>query len=499
MEILNQLIFIFYNSLNNYNSKTKVSSEKIENYLEYLLTFFQNNLFLIFIFILLFIVLIYLNLYKHEKYNSIFLVNIFIFLIILILFPMNIPFIDVYNELNLLFSQKYSDYLFSSNYSEGFLFILFRFLHLVIYKYFNLNYNLIIYVNFLIFVLSFILTINYLIKYNLKNYIFIFILLFFNGKWFVHFYEPVNIVWTINFTIILLFLFCKDIQNDFLKNLSLIIIFLFSIINFKAGIIMYVYSIIYGFLIKDKIKNKLIFIFIPFLFYFLSNIFVETTMSEPLNIKNILYDLFNGKNYIYFINNFLAAHTLVLTPYIFPIKYLAAFFAIVQYLFILKTLFFRQESFLNSIKNFITENPLIIIGIIGCFLINLSREDYNQSRYMTFSLMFQIGFLIYFLRNLPSFFEKILLKKKILLLIFLPVYLVNLFLPNQGLLFAFGKNYIFEDIKKCLVRSKNNEVCLKEMFHLTFYDLDEKKFQEYKESIYKIRKQKLTIFYEIEN
>ncbi|MDA9626937.1 hypothetical protein N9S53_00540 [Candidatus Pelagibacter sp.] len=498
MELLNQLIFTFYNLLNNYNSKTKASSEKIENYLEFSLTFFQNNFFLIFIFFILLIVLIYLNLFKHEKYHSIFLVNIFIFLIILILFPLNIPFVDVYNELNLLFSSKYSDYLFSTNHSGGFLFIFFRFLHLLIFKFFNLNYNVIIFINFLIFFLASILIINYLKKYNLKNYIFVFILLFFNGKWFVHFYEPVNIVWTINFIIILFFLFCKDIKDDFLKNLSLIIIFLFSIINFKAGIILFVYSIIYGFLIKDKIRNKFIFIFVPFLFYLLLNHFVMSTMYEPLNIKNIYYDYLNNKNYIYFINNFFAAHTLILTPYIFPIKYFAIFFVLFQYFFILKILFFKNESFLKSIKDFIIENPLILIGIIGCFLINLSREDYNQSRYVTFSLMFQMGFLIYFFKNLPLFLEKIFLKKRILLLIFLPLYFINLFLPNQGLLFAFGKNYIFEDIKNCLVNSKNNnDVCLKKMFHLTFYDLDEKKFHEYRESIYKIRNQKLTIFNEI--
>ena len=114
------------------------------------------------------------------------------------------------------------------------------------------------------------------------------------------------------------------------------------------------------------------------------------------------------KNYIFFLSNFLASHALALTPKIFAIKYLALVFVLIQYSYILNIIFLRNKKYLI---NFITNNPLIIIGILGCLLINLSKEDYNQSRYMTFSLCFQIGFCLIF-ENISFNLENILIKKR---------------------------------------------------------------------------------------
>ena len=126
-----------------------------------------------------------------------------------------------------------------------------------------------------------------------------------------------------------------------------------------------------------------------------------------------------------------------------------------------------------------------------------SREDYNQSRYMTFSLCFQIGFLILFLKKTSWGSINILVKKKILIIIFLSIYLINLIMPNQGILFASSKNYIFENVKKCFEYDDHNENCLKEMFYKTFYDFDEQKFDEFKDRIYKLEEKKLSIFHQI--
>ena len=128
---------------------------------------------------------------------------------------------------------------------------MFRVLHVVIYKYFNLDYYLIIILNFLLSILSFFLLKNYLEKINLKDFIFIFILIYFSGKWFVVFFEPVNIAWTINFILILAFIYLKDIKHSFFKFISLTFIYLISFINFKAGIVLLSYSIIYGLFLKE--------------------------------------------------------------------------------------------------------------------------------------------------------------------------------------------------------------------------------------------------------
>tara|TARA_A100001234_G_C12635570_1_gene389944 strand:+ start:1247 stop:2737 length:1491 start_codon:yes stop_codon:yes gene_type:complete len=493
MEFLNKIILLGYNFFYNQNYNEAFIDDKFNNYLEYLSAFFQNNFLLIFILIFLFLIIFYLNYFTYNKYNLVFFLNIFVFFIIIILFPSNIPFTDSYNELELLFSKNNFQYFVSGDYSTGFLFVFFRIFHVLIYKYFNLNYNIIIYLNFLIFILSFFLLIFYLKKNNLENYIFLFILIFFNGKWFAHFYEPVNIAWTINLILIFLFIHCFEIENYFKRNFFIFIILLISILNFKAGIIICSYSLILGFLIKDKIKNKIFYILTPFLLYFVIYNFTQSSsIIETRGAQNFL-DLLTEKNYIYFLSNFLASHALALTPEIFAIKYFALVFVLIQYSYILNIIFLRNKKYLI---NFITNNPLIIIGILGCLLINLSKEDYNQSRYMTFSLCFQIGFLVLFLKNISFNLENILIKKKILVSIFLSIYLINLFLPNQGILLAMSKNYVFENINKCFKHNNYKQLCFKEMFVKTFYDTDDAKFDQFKDRIYKLKDKKLSLFYQ---
>ena len=182
-------------------------------------------------------------------------------------------------------------------------------------------------------------------------------------------------------------------------------------------------------------------------------VFSICTINEIESTQSFIQDLSYERNYLNSIINFIAVHALALTPSIFPIKYFAFIIVLCQYFYILKILYFKRL-FLKNLKNFIINNPLIVIGTLGCLLISLSREDYNQSRYMTFSLCFQIGFLILFLKKTSWGSINILVKKKILVIIFLSIYLINLIMPNQGILFASSKNYIFENVKKCFELAK---------------------------------------------
>lgn len=499
MELIKNLVLFFYKNFNNQNHNEKVLLEKINSYSDYFFIFLQNNLILILVLIFLLLFIVYLNLIYSDKYYLIFYTNVSFFLIILILFPLNVPFTDLYNELELLFSQDSSQYIFSGVHSEGYLFVFFRILHVLVFKHFNLNYNIIIYLNFLIFFVSFILVIFYLKKNNLNDYIYLFILLFFSGKWFVHFYEPVNIVWSINFILILLFACCNSLTNNSKKFFFILIILSLSVLNFKAGIVICIYSIIYGFLIDDKIKNKIIYILLPFLLYLFSYSFTQSVfINETENAQIYIQYLTHERNYFDLLINFVALHSLALTPSIFPIKYFAFIIIIGQYFYILKILSFKRLYFKN-LKNFIINNPLIVIGILGCFLISLSRDDYNQSRYMTFSLCFQVGFFIVFLKNTSWNLLKKLINKKILVIIFLSIYSINLILPNQGIMFAFSKNYIFNNIKKCFELNDNDEECLEEMFYQTFYDSDQNKFDEFKDRVYKLKRDNLSIFFQIDN
>ena len=210
MDIINYLfqkIFFLENSL---------ISDKLND----LIFTLENNLILVSLLALFLLANIYFIFKKEDNYNLIFFINSVIFFIILILFPLNIPFTDTYNELNSLFSNNIKDYILLVESDGGFLFSTFRTIHVIIYEYFNLNYYLIIIFNFLLSILSFFLIRNYLEKIYLHDFIFIFILIYFSGKWFVVFFEPVNIAWTINFMLIIMFICLKDIKYSFF-NLSL--------------------------------------------------------------------------------------------------------------------------------------------------------------------------------------------------------------------------------------------------------------------------------------
>ena len=433
---------------------------------------------------------------KETNYNSIFFINSIIFFTILILFPINIPFTDIYNELNSLFSNNMKDYILFSEPDSGFLFSTFRVLHVVIYKYFNLNYYLIIIFNFLLSILSFFLIRNYLEKMNLHDFIFIFILIYFSGKWFVVFFEPVNIAWTINLILILVFIYLKDIKHSFFKFISLTFVYLISFINFKAGIVLLSYSIIYGLFLKErKFKNFIFFVAPVFILLYLhksTNLGRDVIENQSLFVGQILQ-----RDYFALISNFLATHLLVFTPSILPAKIFAAIVVLIQYLYFINYSFFNEKKFLINLRNLILQNPFLIIGIMGCLLINLIRIDYNQSRYFSFSLLFQIGFLIFYLKNNNLNKIKKKIKNKYLIFSFLCIYVLNLFIPHQGFLFAFEKNLINKKVKNCFIDKNNENDCLSEMFYLTFYDEGKISYKYFKDSIFILEKQKLSIFNEI--
>lgn len=488
MDSTNQFILFFYNLL---------ISENLEN----LLFIIKNNIFLIFSITIIFIILIYLNFKKEKNYTLLFTLNILIFLIIFILFPLNIPFTDTYMEINLLFNKDISSYLLNKN--EGFLFLIFRFFHIIIYKFFNLNYSIIIYLNLILFVLSFYFVIKHLKNIELHNYILFFILIYFNGKWFVHFYEPVNIVWTINFFLTVLFVFSLSIKNTFIKNFLFLLIYLFALINFKAGVIILIYSMIYGIFSNQNIKNRIFLFITPVIIFLLVNKFlVDNSISSSATITTAQLEDYVAMiklNYFTIIGNFFATHTLIFDPLIFPIKYFSIIFVLFQYFYLFYLSFFNKKNFLNNLRNFILDNPFIVIGCFGCLLITITRDNYIHSRYMTFSLLFQLGFFIFYFKN--NFFKKHIkvLKNNILVSLFLIIYFVNIFITNQGFFFAFKKNFIYNNVKNCLISKQDNNECLPDMFYQTFYDNNEKHYEVFKEDIYMLKKLNLSIFHEIHN
>ena len=502
MELILGIINIFYNLFFEKNNKNEFYVNKLIESFVFLFDAFKDKFLLFFLFFSVFLIIIYLFLINSKKITVLIFCNIFIFLIILVIFPVNIPFTDSYDEINLLFNNNNINYLFHTD--TGFFFFFFRALHLISYKYFNLNYSLFTYLNFLFFILSIFILLFFLKKKNLNNFIIFFLLIFFNGKWINNFYEPVNISWTINLFLILLIMLCLNIKNFYIKNFLIFIIYLFLLFNFKAGIVVFIYSILYGLLIKDY-REKIFFITTPILIYFLySYIMIHYGDNGKLPAHHTLLssaDLFNSQleyfreNKYILLENFLAIQMLIFTPFIFPAKYFFIILLLIQYFIMFKFISNTKKNFFNTFKFFLLNNPLIVIGFIGCLLISFSRTDYNQVRYISFSLLFQLGFFTFYFRDfshkLYPIFNRFLLKSFILF------YLINLFMPHQGIFIALHKHYINEIVKDCFIKNKNIETCYPKMFYLTFYDIKQEHYSNFKKSLFELKNKKLSVFNDI--
>lgn len=453
----------------------------------------EKNIFEILFLLIFFIILICFIYFKSRitYKNELFfiLVNFLIIFLTILIFKNNIPFTDTWYELDFLINTSQKNYLFTK--FDNFLFG-FRPFHLLILNYFNLNYDVIIFLNICIFILSLIVLIFLLDRNNSKNFLFLILLIFFSGKWFNIFYEPVNIVWTINFFLSLCFCYLLNFKKNIYINLSIIFILFLSIINFKASFITILFSIFYGIFVTNKTKDKLLFILSPIIILLIVNYFLETN-----SVKSIDGNFFDISSYISTANiflifkNFIAMQSIIYFPYIKYSVNTSFLFSIVQNLLIIYFIL-NQQKFKENLKNFITNNPLIILGMIGCFTTSLVKQDIIQIRYFSYSLIYQIGF-IFFLINNYSFLTN-LKNYRFIRNFLLVAFLINLFFFNQGIHFAISKFTVYAKTDQCLKKETNNQFCENYIYNKTFYNdksFDRKKFNKI---VIFLKKNKFSIF-----
>jgi hypothetical protein len=452
-----------------------------------------NNYFwfclLIFFFILISIIL-YLKkkiTYRVEVFFILF--NFFLILLTILLFKNNIPFTDTWYELDFLINSSQKTYLLTK--FDNFLFG-FRPIHLLIFNYFNLNYDLIIYLNIFIFYLSAFILILLIDKSNAKKFMLLFLLILFSGKWFNIFYEPVNIVWTINFLLTLCFCYLLLFKKNLIINISIIIILFLSIINFKASFVTIMFSIFYGLFVEKKIRDKLVFILSPIFLLLIVNHFLEINTVRIID-KNI----FNPINYIpntnilLILKNFISMQSIVFFPYIKYSVNASFFFSLFQNLLIIFYLL-KNQNLMNNFNNFIKNNPIMIIGILGCFTTSLVKQDIIQIRYFSFSLLYQIGFMLFIINNYNFLnnLKKFLLFRNFLLITFF----LNLIFFHQGIHFALSKFTVYAKSLECLKINDDDKLCESYIYEKTFYNdknFDKEKFNNI---IIFLKKNNLTFF-----
>ena len=156
-------------------------------------------------------------------------------------------------------------------------------------------------------------------------------------------------------------------------------------------------------------------------------------------------------------------------PYFSFSKYISPFVGFLQNMIILTYIFIFNKDFYKTIKNIILSNPFLFIGIIGCLLVVIVRGSaFEQIRYSSFSIFFQIGFFIFLYQCYPKIF--LFFKKKIFLYFVLISYFISIIGPNTGVHFAVSRAAIFNQITSCY--KSNKQDCNEVIYHSTLYNSD---------------------------
>jgi hypothetical protein len=124
-----------------------------------------------------------------------------------------------------------------------------------------------------------------------------------------------------------------------------------------------------------------------------------------------------------------------------------------------------------SINTFVTKNVILLMSIILACLVSFSRpeiERFIQPRYVTISILFQIGFLVFFNEEIKE-----ILKKKYFHKIFycfsIYIFLVGFFTPYLGIHWQANKSLSNYQINKCFSEISNKTYCKNLAYDKLFY------------------------------
>jgi hypothetical protein len=442
-----------------------------------------------FIYILLFSIFFFLLkklkiLNFYNKYILIFIsLNFSLFLFLIIIYPSNIPFTDTWQEINYLINLEKINYFMESAFGHPF--FGFRLFHYIIYKYFSLNYSVLHLINFIIFFFSCLFLFFYLNKFKNTYLIFTFLLILFTGKWLNILLEPVNIAWTINFILTISFIIFLNFRDTYFKFIILSLTLFLATSNFGAGFALFLYMIIYVCCINKAHKIKILFL-LPILLSF-TFLLIFKYINPSINVNNIL-DILNT-NLIAILKNYFGLSSSVYFPYVIFMKPIYVLIGLIQNLIVLYYVFLSKKNYLEIIKNLVVTNPLLIIGILGCLLIALRKADsFEQIRYFSFSIFFQLGFFIIIYKNNSKIF--LFLKKKIFLFLIITSYFISIVGPNTGWHFAVSRAAITDRVNKCIIFYSIN--CNKMIYDSTFYMGKWYNYLDFESNVSWIKKNKLS-------
>ena len=400
-------------------------------------------------------------------YNSILFTNtllISLFYVVIYVFDSNLLWVDDYSFIDgyLLGDVPFYHWLFQfENIHNHSLLKLIIFLSLKL----NLSFEIFNYLSvFLIFICSLIF-LKLFQKLNInRNIVILSLILIYSGKLFPSISQMVNMSWTLNFFFITIFIYNIYKNKKYSHNINYLVLILAPNV-FGTGFAIVGYSLIYGLMnFREKIAYQYIFFaIISFIIAFvLPKIFVpghhqwEEQTFDIYNFIKILY--FPG----FFSNIFFPWSTIFSIPML-----------IIGYMQISLILYFSIKKNI-SINTFVTKNVILLISIILACLVAFSRpeiERFIQPRYVTISILFQIGFLVFFFEEI----QKILKKKffnKIFIFISTYIFIIGLFTPYLGIHWQANKSVTNYKINKCFAEDTNKKNCVNLAYEKLFFGGD---------------------------
>lgn len=406
------------------------------------------------------------NLNKIKK-NDVFIfaaVNFLLLSSLVVFFPINVPFVDDWTYLNNnYYNNNFFSYSFAAEGNHSFLiykilgYIDYSFLHFS-QQFFNFFAVLLLGATTLIFLRSdFLERKNDLVKL-------IFIAILFSPKQIINITQSVNLVW-------LFFLFFTSVFVCSAKSKGISVIhslsIIFSPLSIGSGLCVAVYAFFTNIIQREKKNFFYVFSSVISLFVIL---YIFPKFSDYSAIKsssfveefNTHFSLINLLGLPVVIANIFAPPHY----YFYPLPMLIGAF---QLIILIRVEFNNWKSY-EGIKKFFVSNPLIIIGLMSAVLLIFFRHfpDYLAARYSTISIIFQLGFLLWFFKN-----RGLLFFKKIFIYAYILCYFLSWFLPYEGFFHHLSKFNQSVKVESCYKNAielgENFNLCNEYAYKIVFY------------------------------
>ena len=462
------------------SSRKDKCNEFINEFLEIFIFIVNSQLIFLIFFLIIFFVykIIFIN-NRENNDKIIFSSGIFFLYIFIILnFRTNIPWVDDWKWIENLQLNRLStiEWLFEPANIHNIFFI--KLVFLFIDKFLNLNFEIFSFLSILILFIISLIVLNK--EKNLeKIYLILIVLLIFSGKQFANISQASNIAWSVCFFYIVSFRYLI-IKNQILS--SLLILIAPSTFGLGYLIPMYVIFLIYFSQLSKiiKINYLIISIFSIFVSIYMPQIFFPDIIASNTNL-NFVSIFSNYKFYL----TFFGVLSNVYLPWINGFAYLGFVIGLIQIIIILTYLLKSYNKIgIQAFKNFFNENYFIIVGIIFALIVSITRADAQTivaARYSVGSIIFQIGFWIYFSKNqiYIKSSNRILIK-----LLILYVFLSGIFFPYQGIHWQAKRSFENNKVMSCFRDNSPFDLCAENSYQILFYN---GKWYKYEDFVFQLK------------